>query len=88
MECRESCGACCIAPSITQAMPNMPNGKAAGEHCANLDPDSLNCRIWGRADYPEFCRGFLPEADFCGNSRKDALQILTLMEADTQAQKP
>ncbi|GAA6153847.1 YkgJ family cysteine cluster protein [Pseudoteredinibacter isoporae] len=68
-------------------MPNMPNGKAAGEYCANLDRESLQCRIWGQADYPEFCRGFRPEVDFCGTSREDALRILTVLEADTQAQR-
>ncbi|MCV6621115.1 MAG: YkgJ family cysteine cluster protein [Cellvibrionaceae bacterium] len=85
MECRESCGACCIAPSIKQAMPNMPAGKAAGELCANLDPVSLQCRIWGQQDYPDFCRGFQPDVDFCGENRDQAMQILSLLEVQTSA---
>ena len=30
MECRSSCGACCIAPSINSPIPGMPHGKPAG----------------------------------------------------------
>ena len=30
MPCRDGCGACCIAPSITSPIPGMPHGKPAG----------------------------------------------------------
>ena len=30
MECRSGCAACCIAPSISSAIPGMPDGKPAG----------------------------------------------------------
>ena len=30
MNCREGCGACCIAPSISSPIPGMPHGKPAG----------------------------------------------------------
>ena len=37
MECREGCAACCIAPSITSALPGMPQGKPADIACVQLD---------------------------------------------------
>lgn len=85
MDCRLNCGACCIAPSIAQAIPNMPLGKAAGELCANLDPNTLQCLIWGQDNYPEFCRIYSPEVEFCGQNRDQALQILSILESETQA---
>lgn len=84
MECRKDCGACCIAPSITSALPGMPLGKPAGLSCANLDTDSMRCRIWGRADYPELCRSFAACATVCGENRDEALQLITLMERQTR----
>ncbi|WP_431264462.1 YkgJ family cysteine cluster protein [Roseateles chitinivorans] len=30
MDCRPSCAACCIAPSISSPIPGMPDGKPAG----------------------------------------------------------
>ena len=83
MKCRSGCGMCCIAPSISQPLPNMPRGKVAGQACANLDLESYQCRIWGKAEYPSFCRGFQPDIDFCGSNREEAEQILTLLESST-----
>ncbi len=83
MNCRPGCGMCCIAPSISQPLPGMPSGKSAGKACVNLDPQTFACRIWGQADYPDFCRGFQPEKAFCGDSREEAEQILTWLEAST-----
>jgi len=51
--------------------------------CVNLDPDSHRCRIWGQEHYPDVCRRFVAEPATCGASRHDALQLLTLLEADT-----
>jgi hypothetical protein len=85
MECRTGCAACCIAPSIVQAIPNMPEGKAAGERCANLDPETLACKIWETDDYPELCRAFQPDPAFCGSNRSEALQILNFVEAETSS---
>ena len=84
MECRTRCGACCIAPSICSPLPGMPKGKPAGHYCANLDPDSLHCRIWGQANYPSLCRDFQPTAAVCGNSREEALERIRWLEAETQ----
>ena len=30
LACRDGCGACCIAPSISSPIPDMPAGKPAG----------------------------------------------------------
>ena len=74
--CREGCGACCIAPSISTL------GKAAGEPCAHLD-DAMRCRIFGRAERPACCAGLQPSAEMCGDSRAAALAWLTELEAAT-----
>lgn len=84
MQCRPHCGACCIAPSITTPMPNMPQGKAANTPCANLDLDTLYCRIWESADYPKHCRDFVPVEDVCGQNREEALALIQWFEANTQ----
>ncbi len=87
MECRSNCGMCCIAPSIKQPLPNMPEGKKAGQMCANLDPESLSCRVWETHQYPFFCRDFLADKDFCGTNRQEAEQILTFLEESTHPSK-
>ena len=79
-ECRSSCGACCIAPSISSPIPGMPNGKPAGEYCINLDATTLRCQIWGTPEYPDVCRGFQPKLENCGNSQEEAIKILLDLE--------
>ncbi|WP_369857540.1 YkgJ family cysteine cluster protein [Candidatus Thalassolituus haligoni] len=79
MECRLGCGACCIAPSISSPIPGMPNGKLAGERCAQLSADNLCC-IFGSPERPAVCDRFKAEADFCGDSREQALHILNGLE--------
>jgi len=61
----------------------MPEGKSAGEVCANLDKDTLQCKIWGSEHYPDWCKNFQAEIDFCGASRDEALQILRFLERST-----
>ena len=51
MKCREGCGACCIAPSISSPIPGMPNGKPAGERCVQLSVENL-CSIFGQPGAP------------------------------------
>lgn len=82
MECRAGCGACCIAPSINTPLPRMPQGKPAGVRCANLDQDS-HCRLFGDAARPTFCASLKPCATMCGDSRDEAMQILSALEAAT-----
>ena len=82
LDCRDGCGACCIAPSITSPLPGMPHGKPAGVACAQLDAD-MRCRVFGRPERPGFCASLRPSADMCGASRGEALALLALLEAAT-----
>jgi uncharacterized protein len=82
MECRSGCGACCIALSISSAIPGMPDGKPAGVPCIQLD--SLNrCLLFGKPERPDICRRLRPEPAMCGSSRDEALRILTALESMT-----
>jgi Fe-S-cluster containining protein len=82
MQCRESCGACCIAPSISRPYHGMPQGKAAGQRCVHLDV-SLRCKLFGDPRRPKFCGTFAAEPDNCGDSREQALVILAELEVFT-----
>ena len=84
MECRPNCGACCIAPSINNPIPGMPNGKPAGVMCVNLDPTDYQCRIWGTTDYPDVCRRFAPAAYVCGDNREQAIRLIGELEQATK----
>jgi uncharacterized protein len=79
MDCRPSCGACCIAPSITSPIPGMPQGKPAGVRCIQLDPEN-RCRLFGRPERPAFCGGLQASLEMCGGSRTQAMQWLTSLE--------
>ncbi len=79
-ECRPGCGACCIAPSISSPIPGMPNGKPAGTPCVQLD-ENYHCKLFGDPSRPAVCEAFQAEHTVCGNSREDALMILTELEA-------
>lgn len=81
--CRPGCGACCIAPSISTPLPGLPQGKAAGLPCPQLDEDLL-CRIFGQPARPPCCGGLQPSEEMCGKTREDALAWLTRLEIDTQ----
>ena len=82
MQCRESCGACCIAPSIARPYHGMPAGKAAGERCVHLD-ESLRCLLFDDPRRPLFCANFAAERSVCGDNRQQALQILAELETLT-----
>jgi len=81
MECRK-CGACCIAPSIASAMPDMPYGKPAGVRCRHLDGRNL-CKLFGRPERPSFCRGWKPSPDVCGANFDEAMANIAALEART-----
>ncbi len=83
MDCRARCGACCIAPSITSAIPGMPFGKPAGIPCVQLD-DDYRCRLFGQPERPAFCASLRPDASMCGASRTEASAILVKLEIATQ----
>ncbi len=80
--CREGCGACCIAPSISSPIPGMPHGKPAGIPCVQLT-DDLRCRLFGRPERPVVCARLRPDRSMCGDDRGDALAILSRLERDT-----
>lgn len=79
MECREDCGACCIVPSISSSIPGMPEGKPAGVRCINL-MDDYKCAIFSHPDRPKVCAGFKPELLVCGNSQREAFEVLSMLE--------
>ena len=79
MQCRSHCGACCIAPSISSAIPGMPKGKAAGEKCIHL-LDDMRCKLFGQATRPKVCADFLPDAAVCKDPREMALITITELE--------
>ena len=82
MECREACGACCIAPSISSPIPGMPDGKPANVLCVQLTPD-FQCKIFGRPDRPSVCAELLPDKDMCGENREQALATIQFLESST-----
>ena len=82
MRCRAGCGACCIAPSITQPFYGMPQGKKAGESCVHLDEDK-RCAIFHDVRRPDCCAQFQAEEDFCGGNADEAISLLTSLEQAT-----
>lgn len=79
VKCRDGCGACCIAPSISSAIPGMPNGKRAGERCVQLD-ENLQCKIFGKPERPAVCGSLIPDPGMCGDNREQALRWLGVVE--------
>lgn len=82
MQCREGCGACCIAPSISSPLPGMPNGKPAGVRCLHLQADR-RCAIFHSPERPAVCAGFSAEPSVCGDSVEEAMQIIIWLEDET-----
>lgn len=83
LACRERCGACCIAPSISTPFPGHPRGKPAGERCAQLD-DELRCKLFGSPERPVVCASLAPELEMCGTTREEALATLEAWERATR----
>jgi len=79
MECRDKCGACCIVPSISSVLPQMPDGKKGGVRCVHLN-DNYRCDIFNSPERPTVCGGFKAERAFCGNNRAEAVRILAQLE--------
>lgn len=84
MQCRDGCGACCIAPSINGGFYGMPAGKPAGVACVHLD-EAMRCRLFADPRRPALCAAFRAEPAICGDSPAQALRILDRLE---QASKP
>ena len=83
MDCRARCGACCTSPSITSAIPGMPDGKPAGVACVQLDAQ-LRCKLFGTPQRPAFCASLRPDASMCGGTRTQAFAILDALEIQTR----
>ncbi|MBN2610512.1 MAG: YkgJ family cysteine cluster protein [Bacteroidales bacterium] len=79
MECRKGCGACCIVPSISSAIPGMPNGKPAGVRCIHLTED-YRCNIFNSPLRPRVCEQFKAEEIICGKNREEAIRNLAALE--------
>lgn len=82
--CRVGCAACCIAPSISSAIPGMPNGKPAGVPCVQLD-DQGRCQLFGLAERPSVCLSLQAEIAMCGASREHAMHYLRKLETLTSS---
>ena len=82
MNCRDHCGACCTAPSITSPIPGMPKGKPAGVRCVQLDENN-RCRVFGKPERPAFCGGLQPSIEMCGEDREQAIVWLDELERAT-----
>jgi Fe-S-cluster containining protein len=80
--CRPDCGACCIAPSISSPIPNMPLGKPAGVRCVQLSADN-RCLIFGQPSRPAVCGQLQPSREMCQDNAQQALAWLTQLEAET-----
>jgi Fe-S-cluster containining protein len=83
MDCRNHCGACCIAPSITSPIPGMPAGKPAGVRCVQLTVD-VRCALFGRPERPAVCASLRPNEEMCGATREQALAHLAGLERATR----
>jgi hypothetical protein len=83
MDCRTSCGACCIAPSISSPIPGMPHGKPAGVKCVQLLPD-FRCALFGKPERPAVCVSLRPTEEMCGAGREEALDHLQALERQTK----
>ena len=75
MKCRENCGACCVALSISSPLPGMVDGKPAGVRCIHLMYD-YRCAIYDDPGKPKVCDDFKAEMEFCGESQAEAMRIL------------
>jgi uncharacterized protein len=82
MNCRPGCGACCTAPSISSAIPGMPDGKPAGLRCVQLRDDE-SCALFDSPLRPAVCASLQPSAVMCGTDRVHALRWLAAMEQQT-----
>jgi len=83
MECRVGCAACCIAPSISSAIPGMTAGKPAGIRCEQLTADN-RCKLFGCSERPVVCNRLRASEEMCGASDVEALEILDRWELLTR----
>lgn len=60
----------------------MPQGKAAGERCAQLDGQN-RCLIFADPRRPAVCGSLQPSPEMCGHDRGQAMRWLSQMERQT-----
>jgi uncharacterized protein len=82
VRCRPGCGACCIAPSISSAIPGMPQGKPAGVRCVQLAGDG-RCLLFASSLRPRVCGSLQPSAEMCGDAAEHAIRWLGALESAT-----
>lgn len=82
VECRVGCGACCIAPSISSAIPGMPEGKPAGVRCIQLTEDN-RCKLFGHDERPRVCSSLMASKELCGERNEEAMMYLIYLENAT-----
>jgi Fe-S-cluster containining protein len=80
--CRTGCGACCIAPSISSAIPGMPEGKPAGIRCIQLSTDNM-CLIFDQPERPRVCASLKASEEMCQSTSAQAMAWLTMLEKHT-----
>ena len=68
-----------MAPSISSAIPGMPDGKPAGTACIHLTA-SFACAIFDLPERPAVCASLQALADMCGDCREKALEYLAELE--------
>ena len=83
MNCRPGCGACCVAPSISSAIPGMPRGKPAGVRCVQLTADNM-CALFDDPRRPTVCASLRADAEMCGSSVHEAMAYLVRIEGLTR----
>ena len=64
---------------MSTPIPGMPQGKAAGQRCVQLDAH-LRCAIFDSPQRPACCAGLQPSAAMCGTDRGHALAWLQELE--------
>ena len=87
MQCRIGCGACCIAPSISSALPFHPFGKPAAVRCLHLGNEN-KCSIFLQPSRPLVCSDFHATEDACGSTKEEAMAILSEWEMLTSITQP
>jgi hypothetical protein len=60
----------------------MPEGKAAGKRCIQLDDNNL-CLLFGQPERPKVCAAFGAEEWVCGTTNEQALMIISDLEEST-----
>ncbi len=88
MQCR-MCGACCIAMSISSAIPGCPclvNGKPAGLRCPYL-MENNKCELFNKPNRPKICGLYKPVDWICGINRSMAMENIAALEAATKPEK-